>query len=288
MVVEINGEPVRGTSETVIVASKLRAVQCAVRLKDQDETLILASTSSGLGAFTRAPGYDHDRFGTVPSDIRLELRAYTCSFDGPDDDNGDGVADIWAIPHWVSFQIKAQGKEPIPERRNSFATDSVLNRLGLVSSSGRWARFGYDRGHMCPSATARRLGVTGDTGAFLMTNFCPQRPQFNRRTWVALEQLEREWADRFGSVWVTCGPVVFGNTPEEFIEVDGDVAVAVPHAFFRIIVRETDNGLSVLPFVAPQSAEHRQLSEWTPHLTSVDVIEALTGLDFFTNADIPE
>lgn len=290
LITEINNEPVTAASDTVRVANKLRAIQCAVRLKGHDETIVMTSPESGLGAFTRVAGYEHDRFATQPSDIRLEFITYTCSFDGPDDDDGDGIGDIWGIPQWVSFHIKGQRDGSVTRRGNDFKSDSVLNRLGLISSSGRWRQpFDYDRGHMCPNGTARRLGPVGDQEANLMINICPQRPRFNRSTWLVLEDLERSWADEFGDVWVICGPVVYKGVPSETVQDEEQIPVVVPDGFFRIIVRESDEGLQVIPFIVPHTAEHRHpLTSWIPYVTSVDVIEALTNLDFFTNTEVSE
>ncbi len=47
--------------------------------------------------------YDHDKYNTQPKDIVREFRAYTVSFDGRDDDNGDGKSDYWRVPEWVSY-----------------------------------------------------------------------------------------------------------------------------------------------------------------------------------------
>ena len=42
------------------------------------------------------PSYNHDKFGTIPIDIKREFRAYIVSFDSADDDDGDEIADILA------------------------------------------------------------------------------------------------------------------------------------------------------------------------------------------------
>ena len=52
------------------------------------------------------PDYDHNRFGTAPVDLERAFRAYTVSFDSADDDNHDGQADRWAIPHWVAYDMQ--------------------------------------------------------------------------------------------------------------------------------------------------------------------------------------
>jgi len=51
----------------------------------------------------RPAPYDHDRFGTQPVDQLREFEAFVSSFDGGDDDNGDGVPDTLDIPQWVAY-----------------------------------------------------------------------------------------------------------------------------------------------------------------------------------------
>ena len=50
--------------------------------------------------------YQHDRFNTQPKDLPLSFGAYFSSFDSGDDDNGDGEADFWRIPHFVSYEMR--------------------------------------------------------------------------------------------------------------------------------------------------------------------------------------
>lgn len=55
----------------------------------------------------------------------------------------------------------------------------------------------------------------------------------------------------------------------------------MPHAFFKIVIREHSGKLSVLAFLYP----HKAISgpyRHTNYLVSVDKIEELTGLDFLT------
>lgn len=61
--------------------------------------------------------------------------------------------------------------------------------------------------------------------------------------------------------------------------------------FFKIVVSETDetDWPDVLAFLIPQNGNGQfgssTKSDLTPYLTSVDVIEALTGLNFLTVLD---
>ncbi len=65
---------------------------------------------------------------------------------------------------------------------------------------------------------------------------------------------------------------------------EGEIPGAIPDAFFQIVVRELDGYIRALAFIYPQEGiayKRKGGYDHTPYLTSVDIIEALTGLDFF-------
>jgi DNA/RNA endonuclease G (NUC1) len=285
VITRINGEPVLRRSEVIPVSEKLRELQCSLVLDGQDEPLVLASTLAGFEVFPRHPDYDHDRFGTRPSDILLEFRAFVSSFDGPDDDNGDGSPDIRATPEWVASEIKRDSGEveDLGRLRRSFETDDLLHRMKLAPSARSYGRQGFDRGHLFSPRHARKLGEHAVAGTGYVVNLAPQTPSLNRFTWNTLEKLTLEWLESYGSLWVVAGPVYYRGASIAYLETEDGVPIAVPHAFFKILIREDGDGLHVLPFLFPQqSRQIRNPESLVPYVTSVDVIEALTGLDFFT------
>jgi DNA/RNA endonuclease G (NUC1) len=245
--------------------------------------------------------YSHDLFGTMPRDIVRHFRAYTTSFDGPDDNNGDGTPDKWGIPEWVAYEIKA-----LPEGTTlgaapdspKWMTETALFAQRIAPSTDtyhfteQWRetypdseKLGYSRGHMCMKQHAWRLGADAVHNTHTVLNACPQRQVLNGGIWLDLEYQTAAWADKYGSVWIIAGPVVFNGKPSKWLGQAGEVPAAIPDAFFKIVVKLGDDGEpDVLAFLYPQ--------EWvsgdgeynhTPYLTSVDIIEALTGLDFLTN-----
>ncbi|RLD60969.1 MAG: hypothetical protein DRI95_14755, partial [Bacteroidetes bacterium] len=50
--------------------------------------------------------YEHTKWGIGPNDLIYNFAAYTTSFDSDDDNNNDGVGDLWGIPEWVAYEIK--------------------------------------------------------------------------------------------------------------------------------------------------------------------------------------
>ncbi len=63
--------------------------------------------------------------------------------------------------------------------------------------------------------------------------------------------------------------------------------IAIPDALFKIVIKESQvpNRPDVLAFIYPQEGENyrRGPFDHTEYLTSVDGVEARTGLDFLTS-----
>jgi endonuclease G, mitochondrial len=252
------------------------------------------------------PSYLHDKWGTTPVDIRREFRAYTVSFDSADDDDGDEIADVWGIPHWVAYEIKKFEGDlgAAPGRPSPWLTDKPLHESKTAPDdksyhfANAWrdahpnSKFlGYDRGHMCMKHHAFRLGANADWNTHTMLNACPQRAKLNQGIWLDLEKKCAKWADMHDSVWIITGPVVYGLKPSQYLgqrELD-EVMVAIPDAFFKIVIREVEGAdPAVLALIYPQRGrnyKHPGEYDHTPFLTNVRAIEYFTGLTFLTNLD---
>jgi len=75
---------------------------------------------------------------------------------------------------------------------------------------------------------------------------------------------------------------VFSGTVERL---NSDWTVEIPDAFYKIYITEAFAGKPsiALGFLMPQTANGKE--PLTQFVTSIDNIEALTGLDFFTQLD---
>lgn len=264
--------------------------------------LVLAASpvaASDFKPIVLDPTYEHDKWVTQPVDIGKDFRAYTSSFDSADDDDGDGTADVWGIPHWVAYEIKQH--DPLgkaPDRPSQWITDTALHAAGIMPDDSTYSfsvdfrhenplspMLGYDRGHLCMKQHAFRLGPAADWNTHTFYNCVPQAADFNRGIWRNLEDMCAAWADKYGRIWVIDGPVVYGMKPILYLSKPGEVAAAVPDALFKIVVREIEGqDPAVLAFIYPQRGlgyrsgpfDHR------PFLTSVQAIQYFTKLDFLT------
>ncbi len=182
-------------------------------------------------------------------------------------------------PAWVAFRLFNTDTEIVPPRPDHFSTDKRIAGPVLPSD---YTGSGYDRGHMAPNyGIARCYGQKGQMESFLMSNIVPQRPDLNRGIWKFLEHRE---AKRFvcicREVWVVVGPIYY---PEhaDFIR----NKIRIPDAFFNIVIDEIEGvGVRVLAFIMPQTATAKEPLK--QYLTSVDTIEQLTGINFFS--ELPE
>lgn len=175
-------------------------------------------------------------------------------------------------PLWVTFELQAVSAGKLP-RRPHFERDA-RSRAGVDQRDLYGS--GYDRGHMAPNyAMAKLYGLQAQRQSFLMTNISPQLPRLNQLLWQRIEEAEVDYmAKRWQTLWVTTGPVF--DTKQALLR----SGIEIPDAFYRLWLDQTDAGeLRVLALLVPQDVRgDESLSQF---ITTVDHIEALTGLDFY-------
>ena len=192
-----------------------------------------------------------------------------------------GYSDIRGNPLWTEYAIYPVD-ESIPSlpRPSHFKTDwRAINRVKHDS----YTKSGYDRGHNAPNyAISHLYGKQGQSDSFLMTNISPQTPKLNRQFWQRLEEAEVKYFTKLADkVWVITGPVFTGSTER----LSSSWRVEIPDAFYKIYITQAkrNQDFKVLAFLVPQTVKGNEpLSQF---VTSIDNIEAQTGLDFFSDLD---
>jgi DNA/RNA endonuclease G (NUC1) len=244
--------------------------------------------------------YNHNKFGVTPSDVLYKFAAYTSSFDSDDDNNQDGESDLWCVPEWVAYEIHPKPDSMPSYNRPKWFTDDKLyaerkapnddtykvsgtHEIKVVKTNNRFVR-----GHMCPKATADRLGKNAGYNTHTMLNAVPQLQWQNNGVWKFLEKDCNNWADKYEKVWVICGPAYFKKSPAMWLGQAGNVQAAIPDAIFKIVIRENkdhENGLEVLAFLFPNiiKSDRKKVYEF---FTSISIIEQATGLVFLTNTEL--
>jgi len=182
-----------------------------------------------------------------------------------------GYSDARGNPLWAAYRVSDRPVSDAPPRPDKFVVDK---RTTARVTPAAYTRSGYDRGHLAPNyAIALHHGARAQEETFLMSNIIPQRHGLNAGLWKKLEQkIARNYPGRFGEVWVLAGPV-FAKNAQRIRE-----GVEVPEACYMILVDENAGRLRTLAFIFPQQPRSDNLADY---LTTIDEIEARTGLDFF-------
>ena len=192
----------------------------------------------------------------------IQRTGYTLSYD-----------DKNRTPQWVAWELTKEETRGNEERNDEFLPDPQV--IGTQVVTYDYSRSGYDRGHMAPAGDMK-WDRQAMQESFYMSNICPQDHNLNKGDWNDLEIKTREWARRFGKVYIACGPIYQKGKNIQYI---GDNRVAVPHSFFKAILFYRKNKPIALGFHFQNQPGHRPLQNY---IVSIDSLEELTGMDFFS------
>ena len=178
-------------------------------------------------------------------------------------------------PRWVAWELTAEETRGKVSRSGvDFKPDDQVPEQYQVAS---WDYNGghYGRGHMCPAGDMK-WSQQAMQDCHYMTNICPQTAELNKTWWEHLERACRSWARQDGSVQIVCGPV-FSDNPKRFGKKH---RMAVPKGFYKVVLSLKEGKEKAIGFYytnddAPQPMEDA--------VRSVDDIEQLTGIDFFSS-----
>lgn len=181
----------------------------------------------------------------------------------------------WLIPNWVAYELTAEETAGEVPRAKGFSMD--LDYKDRQAMREDYSNTGWDKGHMAPAGDMK-WSQTAMAESFYLTNICPQNHDLNGKDWHTLEKYVRDWAVKYGSVWVVCGPYVYANTYGTI----GDRKVVVPDGFFKAVLRKEGKNYKAIAFVFDNNSNRQPVKD---AVVSVNDIEALVGYDLFTNLD---
>lgn len=197
------------------------------------------------------------------------------------------------IPLWVAYRLTA---EDIVSRTrlDCFRRDLRLSDEAAAFCPD-YVEPVFDRGHMAARADMNR-SEAAMINTFTFANMTPQHARFNQGIWRNLEARVRDWAEEKGDILVISGVVLdrdadgrrdADDEAERMRSNNGDTRVAVPTTFYKIVLHERPSGfIENLTILLPHNNErittNRQEAYVINHITSIDEIEVLTGIDFLT------
>lgn len=192
-------------------------------------------------------------------------------------------------PNWVVWHLSRAWMGSAP-RQDDFRPDPALPRGWYQPTPRSYSGSGFDKGHNCPSAD-RTLTLDDNSSTFLMTNMIPQAPMNNQRTWNHLEEYTRSLVQAGHEVYVLMGSYGRGGTgangPAQTLD---QGRVTVPKRVWKVLVVLPVGSGDVQRIAAGQARliaidtpnDNSVQPDWAPYRTSIDAIEAATGLDLLS------
>ncbi|MGI4735535.1 MAG: DNA/RNA non-specific endonuclease [Janthinobacterium lividum] len=213
----------------------------------------------------------------TPTNYLLSKDQYTLSYNR---DQGK--------PNWVSWHL-SQAWEGSAPRQDDFRADASLPSSWYQVKASDYTGSGFDRGHNCPSAD-RNGSVADNSATFLMSNMMPQAPNNNQQTWANLENYARSLADAGNELYIICGSYGRGGTGSAGYQTTiASGKVTVPAHCWKVLVvlpvgsNDVARITSSTRVIAVDTPNDNSLStSWGSYRTSVDKIEAASGLDLLS------
>lgn len=174
------------------------------------------------------------------------------------------------LPNWVAWRLTADHTDGPVRRMNTFYEEECVASPRATLDDYRGS--GWSRGHMCPAGD-NKWDERAMYESFSLVNVCPQNASLNSGLWNSIEIDCRRWANRFGDIFIVCGPVLY-NMEHETIGVN---KMVVPEAFFKVILC-TQGEPKAIGFVVKNNAGNRKKDQY---VNTVDDVERITGYDFF-------
>ena len=176
------------------------------------------------------------------------------------------------LPEWVAYELTAEEVEGTAPRGRHFVPDPDVR--GIQGDNDDYRNSGWDRGHMVPAGDMK-LNDQMMRESFYFSNICPQNRNLNGGDWRTLEELCRIYAQKYGKVYIVCGPIIGKNLFGRL----GPHQIVIPDAFFKVLLIEGPKGYESIGFIMNNEAGHKPL---TTYVKTVDEVETITGLDFFS------
>ncbi len=190
---------------------------------------------------------------------------------------------------WVAHIITPDVISGVVFRTNDFRPDTLVTSGTAVEadyfltsvkadSSLVYDGFGYDRGHLAPSADFR-WSQKALSESYLYSNMSPQVADFNRGAWGDLEDAVRGYLYRNPTtqLYVLSGPVLKPGLPVIERSIN---KVSIPETYWKVIYDPAKK--EAIGFIMPNRKIEEPLLKFA---VSVDEVEKLTGLDFFSRLD---
>jgi len=194
-----------------------------------------------------------------PNEVVIKHYAYSLSYNQPNKQ-----------ANWVAYELTSDETNSTFKRANKFVQDPLVK--SGTSDDQDYAASGYDKGHLAPAGDMC-WSATSMKESFYYSNMSPQLPGFNRGVWKRAEELVRNWAREYKSVYIVTGPILTSG-----LKSIGHDRVTIPKYFYKVILEYNASGIKGIGFIIPNLSSREPLQSFA---VTIDSVEKVTGIDFF-------
>ena len=191
--------------------------------------------------------------------------------------------------NWVMHVILTDVLKGVASRTNDFRIDSqvttgsaveadyFLKELKSDGETYKYDGFGYDRGHLAPSADFK-WSKTALSESYFYSNMSPQLGDFNRLKWAELEGWMRAYVERNAvNLIIVTAPVL----TDDLSKIERGVnKVSIPKLYVKAAL-DLENKRAI-GFVMPNEKIEMPIESFS---VSIDSIELLLGYDLFSGLE---
>ncbi len=173
---------------------------------------------------------------------------------------------------WVAYKLDVKMIS-----RNHFERPFFIEDKLVKTQSADWRNYkksGYDKGHLCPAGDMKFSKKAFDD-TFFTSNISPQIHDFNDGVWNRLENKTRYWAQKYQSIYIITGGILKNG-----LRRIGRENVAVPEAFYKILLRNDNGNYKIIAFLVPSEESEKPLYDF---VITTDELEKMTGVNFYPN-----
>lgn len=175
-------------------------------------------------------------------------------------------------PNWVAYELTKEEVQGECKGKTSFCWDPDVkgrkSRREDYKNEQNW-----DKGHMAPRADMK-WSVQAFEESYYLSNICPQNHDLNAGDWLKTERLARRMAERYGKVYIICGPVFIFNKYGTL----GENKVWIPDAFFKALLIKVNGRYESIAFYMSNESQKNDLMHY---VRTVNDIESLLKMDLF-------
>ena len=197
------------------------------------------------------------------------------------------------IPNWVGWEYDASWAGSA-SRLDNFIPDPLVPAPWYHVNTNDYSGTGFSRGHMCPSEDRTKTQPDNDS-LFFMTNMIPQTQAVNGGPWEVLEGYCRTLGSSGNKLFIYSGPYFEGGTGlNGYMTTIAGGKVTVPQKCWKVILVLPAGSVGLPSEVTASTRciavimnnDEGPFGSWQSYRVSVDSVEAMTGLDFFSNVPV--